>query len=571
MLIAERFKRDALATLGERLVRAELLTEEDLQSAEGLVRQKGGRLAETIVGMGLLTAKELGPHLQATSGFPFIDIAEEEIDAATAVLLPEAMAIGRQALPFAQRDGQVLVAMADPMDLATVDALRVQIARPIAPHFALGNDLAECIRRVFNVREKMFTVLEEIGDDHPAETEDPGDALLDQADDAPIVRLVNSIMVGAFASGASDIHIEPKANNVRIRYRIDGLLYDQMTIPSNHLAPTISRLKVMSRLDIAEKRRPQDGRFSTRDENGREYDVRLSVLPTVHGQKACMRLLEKTGALPDVATLGLQPNQEALFHNLIQRPHGLLLVTGPTGSGKTTTLYSALRSLSDSTRNINTVEDPVEYELPEANQVQVNPKIGLTFASGLRSLLRQDPDIILIGEIRDRETAEIAIESAMTGHFVLSTLHTNDAPSALVRLQNMRMEPYMITSSVVGVIGQRLLRKLCPLCKETYKPSEAVLLAAGLDPAEHRHTEFARGAGCRRCGGRGMRGRVAVYEVMPMSEEIRQMVLNGASGSELAAQAAASGMATMRQSAIQKVLDHTTSPEEVHRVFSVGE
>ncbi|HWD38212.1 MAG TPA: GspE/PulE family protein, partial [Fimbriimonas sp.] len=331
-----------------------------------------------------------------------------------------------------------------------------------------------------------------------------------------------------------------------------------------------SRLKVMASLDIAERRRPQDGRLTTRDDRGGEYDVRLSIMPTVYGEKACMRLLEKANSIAHLDKLGFMPAQRALFDKFIRRPHGLILVTGPTGSGKSTTLYAALQSISDSTKNVNTIEDPVEYKLAGVNQMQVNPKIDVTFANGLRTLVRQDPDVILVGEIRDRDTAEIAIQAALTGHLVLSTLHTNDAAGALVRLQNMGVERFLISSAMVGVIGQRLVRNVCPHCTETLtiKPDEA--LALGL-PEREEPTVVARGKGCRRCGGRGTSGRSAAFEVFGMSEGIRQLVLDGASSSTIADQVRYEGMATMHESAVDKVLELKVPPEELVRVFSTGE
>jgi len=521
--------------------------------------------------MGALRSAALAPYLERATGFPFLDVAEEEPDPVLVATVPENIAVGRFALPMRECDGHVLVAMADPLDIATIDDLKVRLRKPIRPCLSLRPDLQEAIRRAYDARLRARSVLEEMGKGNQVVTDAAAENLTEHLNDAPTVRLVNSIMAGAFANEASDVHLEPRPDGVHVRYRIDGLLYDQMSIPVGHLASTVSRLKIMAGLDIAEKRRPQDGRFSAREESGREFDVRLSVVPTVHGQKACLRLLAQTDAVPSLTDLGLLPEQRALFERMLRRPHGLILVTGPTGSGKSTSLYAGLEYVQEPTLNINTIEDPVEYALPWANQVQVNPKIGLTFASGLRALLRQDPDIILIGEIRDRETAEIAIQAAMTGHLVLSTLHTNDAGSALVRLQHMGIEPYLVSSAVIGVVGQRLLRRLCLHCREPYTPTRELANAVGLPVVGDRLPELSRGQGCRRCGGRGMRGRTAAFEVMPITDRVRELVLRGASGSELAAQATEEQRLSMREAAVQKVLDHVTTPEEVLRVFAQGE
>lgn len=569
MLIAERFGKRYAQRLGERLVEDGTISDSDLVRA--LERQKvsGDRLGEALVAMGLVGADRLKPYLEEITGFPFVDVSEIEIDPMLSALIPESVAVSRCVLAFEEDGAAVRIAMADPLDIAAVDDLKARLARPVRPCLALTTDLKDAIQRAYDGRSKARSMLDEIVE--TAVVDDHAEILTESADTAPIVRLLNNVLTGAFTAEASDIHIEPRIDGVYVRYRIDGLLYDQMTIPSSHLPATISRLKVMSGLDIAENRRPQDGRFTARDEHGREYDVRLSVIPTVHGQKACLRLLEKSAAIPTLENLGFLPAQREVFESMLRRPYGLILVTGPTGSGKTTSLYSGLAYVADSTKNINTIEDPVEYALPIANQMQVNPKIGLTFAAGLRSLLRQDPDIILIGEIRDRETAEIAIQAAMTGHLVLSTLHTNDAPSALVRLQNMGIEPYLISSAVTGVIGQRLLRRICPHCAEEYVAPNETLRAIGYSTDHGRVLTLMRGRGCRRCGGRGMRGRSAAYEVLLVSDQLREMMVQGATGPELVARARAEGLQTMRESALKKVLDGTTTPEELVRVFAQGE
>lgn len=553
--------------LGERLLADGIIDEEQLR--QGLERQRvtGQFLGETLFGLGIVSSGQIGRYLEDVTGFPFVDLTETSVDPAVASLVPEEYARRRHVLPFREREGQVDVAMIDPLNLSVVDDLRSRIGRTIVPFLAFASDIDDSIKRAFDATRQALSVLEEIGGPNQ-DAEISVEALLGLAEDAPIVRLVTSIIQGAIGAGASDIHIEPAESNVRVRYRLDGILYEKMTIPRTHLAATISRLKIMANLDISERRRSQDGRFATSDAAGRGFDVRLSIMPTVYGEKAVMRLLAKSSAYGTMDKLGFYPEQREAFEKFIKRPHGIILVTGPTGSGKSTTLYAALQSINDPGLNINTIEDPVEYKLPGVNQVQVNPRIGVTFATGLRTLVRQDPDVILVGEIRDAETAEIAVQAALTGHLVLSTLHTNDAPGALIRLQNMGVEPYLISSSVIGVLGQRLLRMICPSCKQTQPASIDIQEAFALTGHPNPLPIVAVGKGCKRCGNRGARGRTAVYEMMPMSDPIREGVLKGFSGSMLKDIAVQEGMSTMLESGWRKVIDHVVPPSEVLRVLT---
>src|SRR5579871_604288 len=439
--------------LGECLLSDAIIGEDQLRRALERQRSTGGFLGEILVGQGFVSAGQLKPYLEVVTGFPFIDLSEVELDSDWTLRLPESYSLTNRVVAFGERDGRALVAMADPVNVSTLDDLRTKLEMPIQPYLALQADVEEAIHRAFDVRTRtkdLIADMSELASDR-AEFDDVD--LVSEADRAPIVRLVSEILSSAISAGASDVHIEPQEDNVRVRFRIDGLLFEQMTIPLNYMAAAVSRLKILSSLDIAERRRPQDGRFATRDEKGNDFDVRLSIIPTVHGEKACMRLLEKTNSLGHVDRLGFLPDQRSQFEKFIKRPHGLVLVTGPTGSGKSTTLYAALQHINDSTINISTIEDPVEYKVRGVTQTQVNTKIGVTFASGLRTLVRQDPDVILVGEIRDRETAEVAIQAALTGHLVLSTLHTNDAAGAVVRLENMGIEPFLISSAVLGVLG----------------------------------------------------------------------------------------------------------------------
>lgn len=552
--------------LGDRLLADRLITEEQLKI--GLERQSenGSFIGETLVALGYVKSADVGRYLSEATGYPFVELSEAKPDLDVGRLVDEAFARRKALIPFARSGKAIRVAMADPLDLSAIDALRSTLKTPVEPYLAFRSDVESTINQAFDLRHKAGAVLEEIADQDYA-TELSVDELVGLAEGAPIVRVVNSVIQGGIQQEASDIHIEPHENSVQVRYRLDGVLYDQMTIPKQHHAACISRLKIMSRMNIAERRRPQDGRFSVKQPGGSMYDVRVSVMPTVYGEKAVMRLLEKTRDLTTLDRLGFFPEQRLEFESMVRRPYGIVLVTGPTGSGKSTTLHAALHLIGNSRININTVEDPVEYNIPGANQVQVNPKIGVTFASALRTFLRQDPDVIMVGEIRDYETAEIAIQAALTGHLVLSTLHTNDAPSALVRLQNMGVEPYLITSAVLGLVGQRLLRTVCPFCKERGELDEGTANALKIGEEEAKNVYF--GKGCPKCANRGMKGRTAAYEVVTMNDELREAVLRRGSGSELMHIARNQGMVTIQESGVKKVLEGITSADEVLRVLFV--
>lgn len=557
-----------LKRLGDRLVEDGVLTRDQLQL--GLDRQQntGEFLGEALIALGLITPTKIAPYMEEISGFPFFDFNETRVDTDVAKLLSETFCRTRLVIPFRESGGRVHVAMVDPLNLAVVDNIRATLERPIVPYVGFVGDVMEAIRRTFGGANRAYAVIEEMLEGSAPPGADLADEnLMTLADEAPVVRLVTSIVQGAIGAGASDIHLEPQETDVRVRYRIDGLLYEQMAFPAHYHNAVMSRLKIISSLDIAERRRPQDGRFAVREDAGRDFDIRLSIMPTVYGEKACMRLLEKQSSMGSLDRLGLFPEQREMFERLIRRPHGIILVTGPTGSGKSTTLYAALTTINEPALNINTIEDPVEYKLAGVNQMQVNPRIGVTFATGLRTLVRQDPDVILVGEIRDAETAEIAVQAALTGHLVMSTLHTNDAPGALVRLQNMGVERFLLASAVIGVVGQRLLRTTCLGCREEEPLSRAMAMTLGL-PERSEPYIVARGRGCRRCSGRGTLGRTAVYEMLTMSEPLRQSLLAGESGTELTRLAIEGGMTTMHQNAIRKMLELRVSPEEVMRVLS---
>lgn len=558
--------------LGERLVAQGLITDRQLVQALDYQKETHTFLGQALVSLGFLTMAAVGPILEETSGFPYVDLSATEIDVEAARLLPETVSREKRVLLFAATETTARVAMMDPLNLTLVDDLRGRLHKRIFPYVVFENDLMDATGRVYDIRQRTQKVLDEIAEAPSADPELSVDALINMAEDAPIVRLVYSLIQSAVSSGASDLHIEPQEKSVRIRFRQDGVLYEQATIPRQHLAAVASRIKIMAQMNIAERRRPQDGRIAFHAANGLQYDLRVSSLPLIHGEKIVMRVLPKNSSFANSATLGLFPAQKEIFEKFIRQSHGLMLVTGPTGSGKSTTLFAALNQINDSTRNINTVEDPVEYNVPGVNQMQINSAIGVTFAAGLRTLLRQDPDVVMVGEIRDRETAEMAVQAALTGHLVLSTLHTNSAAGALTRLLNMGIEPFLITSSLIGAIGQRLLRTICPHCREPRPVDRVKLAALGEIPDAKIPDTLPVGRGCEKCGGRGMKGRTAVYELMPMTDTIREMVMNGAATETIHHQAVAAGMLTMRNAGLEKVLNGQVAPDELLRVlFSEGD
>ena len=558
--------------LGERLVAQGLITERQLVQALDYQKETHTFLGQALVSLGFLTMTAVGPILEETSGYPYVDLSAADIDVEAARLIPETLAREKRVLLFAATETTARVAMMDPLNLTLVDELRGRLHKRIFPYVVFESDMMDAIGRVYDIRLRTQKVLDEIAEAPTADPELSVDALINLAEDAPIVRLVHSLIQSAVSSGASDLHIEPQEKSVRIRFRQDGVLYEQATIPRQHLAAVASRIKIMAQMNIAERRRPQDGRIAFHAANGLQYDLRVSSLPLIYGEKIVMRVLPKNSSFANSATLGFFPSQKETFEKFIRQAHGLMLVTGPTGSGKSTTLFAALNQINDSTRNINTVEDPVEYNVPGVNQMQVNTQIGVTFAAGLRTLLRQDPDVVMVGEIRDRETAEMAVQAALTGHLVLSTLHTNSAAGALTRLLNMGIEPFLITSSLIGAIGQRLLRTICPHCREPRPADRAKLAALGDIPDAKIPETLPVGRGCEKCGGRGMKGRTAVYELMPMTDTLREMVMNGAPTEAIHHQAVAAGMLTMRNAGLEKVLNGQVAPEELLRVlFSEGD
>jgi type IV pilus assembly protein PilB len=525
-------------------------------------------LGRLLIEQGIITEAELVRTLAVQVGLEFVDLADRVVDPSVATLVSEAMARRYQAIPVAFEDGRLLVAMADPSNVFAVDDIRAMTGSEVKTVVSTASGIVEAINQLYRIDGDVDAVVQAAADEH-AEDTDLGN-INEVVEDAPIVKFVNMLITQATQDRASDIHIEPTEHDLRIRFRIDGVLHEVMRSPRSIQAGVISRLKVMADINIAERRIPQDGRISMKVA-GRGIDLRVATLPTVYGEKIVLRILDKGQALLRLEELGFLPETLARFENSYRKPYGAILVTGPTGSGKSTTLYAALNQVNDPDRNIITVEDPVEYRLPGINQVQVHNKAGLTFASALRSILRADPDIVLIGEIRDRETAVIAVEAALTGHLVLSTLHTNDAASTPLRLVEMGVEPFLVTSSLDCVVAQRLARRLCDKCKEEYEPTEAELMAAGwpLDEVDDGSLpKLFKAVGCPACGRTGYRGRFALHEVMPISEEIERLIIERRSTDDIQKAAVMQGMLRLRDDGLRKVGLGQTSLEEIFRVVA---
>jgi type IV pilus assembly protein PilB len=549
--------------LGQILIELNMITPEQLETALEEHRRTPKSLGRVLIDMGMIKEGDLVRALAEQVGLEFVDLDEYPIEPTSTTLLPEALARRYRAIPIGERDGKLLVAMSDPANVYALDDIRTITNREVQPLVATAADVERAIQKFAGLDSQVEALASVAADSTDTEDEHMEAAL----EDAPIVKLVNAIMTQAVGDRASDVHIEPAEKNVRIRFRVDGVLHEPMPpAPKNIQGGLISRLKVMAELNIAEKRVPQDGRISMKV-GGKSLDLRVATLPTVFGEKVVLRILDKTQALLRLEDLGFLDDAYKRFAQSFRKPYGAILVTGPTGSGKSTTMYSTLNILNEEAKNIITVEDPVEYRLPGVNQMQVNPKAGLTFASALRSILRADPDIVLIGEIRDRETAMIAVEAALTGHLVLSSLHTNDAPSAVTRLTEMDVETFLVASAVDSIVAQRLARKLCERCKVTYEPDERELEAAGFPEwLWPEVTQLVKPQGCAACANTGFRGRMGLYEVMPMTEEIERLTIERASSDTIRAVAVQQGMIGLREDGLEKVRMGQTSIEEVARV-----
>ncbi|MCC2333199.1 GspE/PulE family protein [Cellulomonas wangsupingiae] len=554
--------------LGEILLSEGLVTEGQLLAAIDEQQAMGTSLGRTLVELGMLTEAQLVRALAAQVGMEFVDLDEYPVDRAAVSVVAESVCRRHAVLPVALRDGAIVLATADPGNVVAVDDVRTLSGMRVIPVVATYDNVLRAIDRFCRADGEMENLSSAFVDDM-AEPETDLSRVGDVVDDdAPIVRYVNLLVTQAITDRASDIHIEPAEHDLRVRYRIDGVLHETQRSPKSITGGVISRVKIMSDIDIAEKRKPQDGRMSV-THNGRKIDLRVATLPTVWGEKIVMRILDNSTASLDLRDLSFLDHNYETYRESYTKPYGMILVTGPTGSGKSTTLYATLNAVSKPEINVITVEDPVEYRLPGINQVQVNPKAGLTFAAALRSILRSDPDVVLLGEIRDHETAQIAIEASLTGHLVLSTLHTNDAPSAVTRLTEMGIEPFLVGSALDCVVAQRLARRLCPKCKEAYVPTPVELEAARFPWVDGEPLpELFRPAGCTACSRTGYKGRLALHEVMRVTEEIERHAVAHASSAEISQTAVHQGMRRLREDGWYKVADGQTSIEEILRVVA---
>src|SRR5205809_205055 len=586
--------------IGELLLKEKLITAEQLQQALGQQKSNGGKLGYNLVKMGFVKDEQITTLLSKQYGVPSINLAQFKIDPTIVKLVPTETARKYQVIPLSRSGSTLTIAMTDPTNVFAMDDIKFMTGYTVEPVVASEVAITDAVEKYYpsakggppgkggkpgaagavtgSTLEMASRGLEELqaslggGADDVEVLEElqeiSAEALARQGEDAPVVRLVNVVLMSAIQKGASDIHIEPYEKELRVRYRVDGILYNIMNPPMKFRDAICSRIKIMAKLDIAEKRLPQDGRIKIRfNESGvpKEIDFRVSVLPTLFGEKIVMRLLDKDKLMLDMTRLGFESDALMKLEAAIARPWGMVLVTGPTGSGKTNTLYSSISKINTPETNIMTAEDPVEFNLVGINQVQVRESIGLNFAAALRSFLRQDPNIILVGEIRDFETAEIAVKAALTGHLVLSTLHTNDAPSTINRLMNMGIEPFLVASSVHLICAQRLVRRVCSNCKEPSPLSPEALMQAGFNQDDANSVTPMKGAGCDRCNTTGYKGRVGLYEVMEIADELRELILVGASGLELRRKAIEEGMITLRASGLRKVKDGVTTIEEVVR------
>jgi type IV pilus assembly protein PilB len=607
-------RRGGRKLIGQMLIERGLITQDQLDQALETQKQSTQMIGEILVDLGFVQRQPVYEALAEQLRVPFVNLATDAPDPKVVGLLDKDTAKRLKALPFARGDGTIRVAMAEPEDVMAHDDLKMRLQVAIEPLLADPADLAKAIEKMskeggggsaaaaaaaprarpqpgaaakpsgdrFGMGD-MTALAESIKDsgilgadtseDEDAEQRIETDKLADVADEAPIIRIAKVVIQKAVVERASDIHIEPARNGVRVRYRIDGVLHEVMRLPKYVHAPLLSRFKIMSGMNIAERRVPQDGRIHIRHA-GKDYDLRSSVIPTTNGEKAVMRILDKASIMVGLEHLGLMPGMQARVEKLIIQPNGMILSTGPTGSGKTTTQYSILNRINSVETNIITIEDPVEYELEGISQVHVNRKAGLTFAIALKYFLRQDPDIILVGEIRDLETSEIAVQAALTGHLVLSTLHTNDAPSTVTRMVDMGVEPFLIASSIIASMSQRLARRICQECKEEYQPRKDLLLGFGFDPDDpaNREQKFYRGVGCENCRFTGYRGRVGIYELMEMNQEIGELIVKRASAGQIKEAALAAGMITLNKDGFDKALMGLTNPDDLVRVvYTAGQ
>ncbi|MDO4574582.1 MAG: ATPase, T2SS/T4P/T4SS family [Planctomycetia bacterium] len=559
------------------LLKAGLVSQEQLDEAQNIAEKSGDKLAACLIRLDYVSAVNVMKALAEEHGVRYVKLSQHEIPPQVLELMPETLAREYVVLPLEERDGELTIVISDPEDFTTIDKLTFMLNRRIEIALAPREQILEAISRAYGqtIGESADTMTQEFTDTAIdfTETEDDGmegsDETIDESS-APIVRLTQLIITEAVQLRASDIHIEPFEDRIRIRYRIDGVLVERDSPPRRLLGALLSRLKILSKLDIAERRRTQDGRIKV-TVGDKELDLRVSIIPTNHGQSVVMRILDKDNIKIGLRQLGFAEDDFNLFNSLIRRPNGIILVTGPTGSGKTTSLYAALNALNTPDRKIITAEDPVEYYLAGINQVEIKHAIGLDFASVIRSMLRQAPNIILVGEMRDLETAQMGIQASLTGHLVFSTLHTNDAPSAVTRLADMGVPSYLIASSVIAIMAQRLVRTICKKCRAPFQPGQSVIESAGFPPEILEHAKFMRGRGCSACNMKGYRGRLGIYELMKMSSKIRELTFSEAPTGQIRAAAIAEGMKTLYMDGLLKVSKGITTIEEVMRVAKMSE
>jgi type IV pilus assembly protein PilB len=569
--------------LGQILLEKDLVTQDQLDEALKVQKNTTEQLGRILVDLGYVVERDVLRSHAEQLGIPFLELDRVSVDEDVAKAIPQSVVQRYNAVPIRRNGNRLTVAMADPTNVFALDDIRLITGYEIDPMLAAPDDIGTLLRGVDGgaSQEEIQTALQALDggigtalgeelDLSTAGVDEDVDRTQALEDEAPIIRVVNVVIQQAIKDRASDIHVEPDRRGVRIRYRVDGVLHEVMRVPKYVHAPLVSRIKIMGDMNIAERRLPQDGRIHVRHE-GKDYDLRVSSLPTVFGEKVVMRILDQSSVLIGLGKLGMFAETQAELESIIVQPNGMILSTGPTGSGKTTTQYSVLNKINSVEVNITTIEDPVEYQLPGLNQVHVNRKAGLSFANAMRHFVRQDPDIIMVGEIRDLETAETAIQASLTGHLVLSTLHTNDAPSAVTRMVDMGVEPFLISASVIGVLAQRLGRRICQNCKEPYKPPAEALHRVGFKVDDMGDVVFYRGRGCEQCRHTGYRGRAGIFELMMMTEEIQDLIVKRAPLSEVRSAALATGMKTLKMDGFQKVLEGLTTVEEVMRViFTAG-
>jgi len=545
-----------IAVILERLLSSGLITKEQIVKAQEHSRISGATLDKVLIKDGMVSEEDFANTVADEIGIPFVDLKDYLIDTDTIKLVPEKLARDKNIIPLFRISNTLTVAMGDPEDIITIDELRLKTGFDIETVLATDSAIRSAIEQYYGVTGSMEDVLEAIDKHKLIKLPDnvSANVLEDLAQEAPIVKFVNLLIIEAVKSRASDIHIEPEEDSLRIRFRIDGFLHEISSPSKNMQAAIISRIKVLSKMDIAEKRKPQDGQLQMRIEN-RNIDVRVASFPTVYGENVVLRILDKANVILELSQLGFVKEVLATFQELIKQPNGIMLVTGPTGSGKTTTLYAAIQTINSEERNIITLEDPVEYHLPRIRQSQINPKAGVTFAAGLRSILRQDPDVIMVGEIRDLETVDIAVQAALTGHLVFSTLHTNDAAGTISRLLDMGAEPFLVSSSVIGILAQRLVRAVCPKCKEPHKETE-----------DGKEYTYYRSKGCGYCKNTGFHGRLGIFELMVIDDKIRKLISTKASSEEIRKAAQEAGMRTLREDGLARARTGITTLEEVMRV-----